>query len=161
MTGQADDALSIALKHLELFNEGDWDGFTAMMAPDVEVVANESGRNTRGPERITGAVASNRVVFPDAHAEIVNAFGHGDKAVVEFVVTGTHEAPYHTFSHGVLEPTGKTITTAECLIYTVRDGKVVRLSHYTDRMMELMQLGAMGVQERPHEAEMGAAEGRP
>jgi steroid delta-isomerase-like uncharacterized protein len=75
--------------------------------------------------------------FPDLNHIIEDTVADEEKAVVRYVLHGTHQGDFL----GVA-PTGKRITAEGIQIFTIRDGKIVESRSVVDMQGILEQLGA-------------------
>lgn len=76
--------------------------------------------------------------FPDYKGQLTSSFVSGDRACVEYVMTGTH-----TGDLPGLPATGKRISLRMAEIWELRDGKIAKASSYYDAATMLRQLGML------------------
>ena len=124
------DAEGLVRAYYDAFNRGDRDGFLALLTEDVEhgisQGGSEAGRAAFGRfmahmdrcyrERITDLV-----VMVDAT---------GTRAAVEFVVHGTYVATDPGVPRGTPEAAGQSYTLPAGAFFTLRDGRVARISNH-------------------------------
>ena len=89
--------------------------------------------------------------FPDFRAEVTRIIAHGDDVVVMLTESGTNTGPLPLPTGEIVPATGRSISTAACYVYTLRDGKVARAYGYMDQADVLSQLGLLAIAERARE----------
>lgn len=82
--------------------------------------------------------AAFRRAFPDIHKEIEDLVAAGDRVVVRYSMTGTHDGEFR----GV-EPTGTHVSTTGIFIYRIEDGGIAESWLNYDGLSLLEQLGAI------------------
>lgn len=117
---------TLTRKVYEAFQRGQFDLWNDVIAPDV-VINSPAKFGTKGREALNAFANEFLTAFAprvDLVDEInaVNAQGNG-RAVMTFVLNWKHVKPFF----GTLQPTGRTGTSVENMIMTVRNGKVVRI----------------------------------
>jgi steroid delta-isomerase-like uncharacterized protein len=108
------------------FNAGDRAGFLALLADDVVHDINQGGKEI-------GVDAFNKFLdhMDECYAEqitdiVILTNATGDRAAAEFVVHGT----YLKTDTGLPPATGQTYTLPAGAFFTLRDGKVARISNF-------------------------------
>ena len=76
----------------ELWNTGDLDSADEMLAPGH--VHHLGDDRLDGPEAVKEAVRRMRTAFPDLHFTLEDVVSDGDRVVVRWTATGTHEATF-------------------------------------------------------------------
>jgi steroid delta-isomerase-like uncharacterized protein len=119
-------AAKIIEAYYTAFNAGDRAGFLALLADDVVHDINQGGRET-------GIDAFNKFLdhMDNCYREqitdvVVLTNVTGDRAAAEFVVHGT----YLKTDTGLPPATGQTYTLPAGAFFTLRDGKVARISNF-------------------------------
>lgn len=92
----------------------------------------------RGKAEFVGYLREFYAAFPDCRCEVTSSFATGDRACVEYVMTGTH-----TGNLQGLPATGKRISLRMAEVYELRDGKIIKARGYHDSATMLQQLGVM------------------
>lgn len=82
--------------------------------------------------------AAFRNAFPDIHKEIEDLIAEGDRIVVRYSMTGTHENEFEG-----IEPTGTEVSTTGIFIYRLEDGKIAESWLNYDGLNLLGQLGVL------------------
>jgi hypothetical protein len=134
---QTEQLLDVIQEHIHAFNESDQERFKATLTHDAVMAFRAVDRVCRSATDITAAFWTLRDNFSDVHWQITNAFSNGDLATVEFIRSANSQI------------NGVRITVPECVVYSIRQGKIATISHYTDRMTELVQLGAIADLQAP------------
>jgi steroid delta-isomerase-like uncharacterized protein len=75
---------------------------------------------------------------PDAHWNLEELFGEGNKVFVRWKLSGTHTGPFQSFA-----ATGNRISNDGMAIFEFKDGKVEKAHVYTDRLGFLQQLDVL------------------
>ncbi len=134
------DAEALIREHLAAFDAGDVARFKATVTPDVVYTQEASGLVLRGADQLAGLMQAFTTALPDLKETIkrIGVFEGG--GVAEFVVTGTFKGPLVT-AQGTIQPTGKSLTMPDCIVFTFRDGKIAAEDDYFDNLTFLTQLG--------------------
>ncbi len=114
----------VIARYFDAFNRGDIDGMLAELADDVAHHVNE------------GQVREGKVLFREfcAHMERcyrenltdMVIFAEGDRAATEFVVNGTYLAT----DDGLPEAHGQSYKLPAGSFFTLKDGKIIRVTTY-------------------------------
>ena len=123
---------------------GDFDGFTALLHPDVEF--RGLGLELDGPDAVRGMVEGYKAAFPDLRHEVRDAVEAGDTVAMELHVRGTHLGTMVT-PQGELAATGREVLWVSADYMKLRDGRIVSWHAYTDQLAVLEQLGLMPREE--------------
>ncbi len=95
-----------------------------------------------GPEAIVKAVSTTLEALPDLRVTVTNAFADGAHGFAEVVREGTNTGPIRL--PGLSRPpTGRSVRLPDCIVFEVRDGKVVRMAPYSVRFDAMSQLGLL------------------
>jgi predicted ester cyclase len=136
----AEENKAIYLRVLEELNRGDLESSLAFTAPDATLNGQPLGRE--GDKHRAEMLAT---AFPDQHYEIQEMIAEGDKLVVRWRMTGTHEGelvgPTMT-----IPATGKRLDIWGMSMYLMEGGMAKEIWERFD-MMEF--LGQLGVLPRP------------
>jgi hypothetical protein len=116
---------------VEAFNRGDKDAFAATLSQDSVLAFHASRRICRGPEAISDAFWGQRDSTSGGQWDVSSSFTDGVHVTLEFI---------RKYDSSRLDI---EIAVPECAIYTVRGGRIAGIKHYSDRMTELIQLGAL------------------
>jgi steroid delta-isomerase-like uncharacterized protein len=115
-----DDVLAIARSYSEAFNARDWSRLSTLLAPDIIDESIRAQVVRHGSDEVAASLRAAADARPDARIEIVNGFASGDQAALQLRMIAT-------------EPdSGKTMALPTCHIYRVREGKIDRLTTYSD-----------------------------
>jgi len=121
------------------FNAHDIDGFTSVLAGDVEFRA-PGGITGRGKAACARSYAAWLDAFPDARVDVHDVHFDGDVAVEEGTFTGTHQGALHGPA-GDIPATGRPVAVDYIQVLRFRDGKHISLNLMYDRLGMLEQLG--------------------
>jgi predicted SnoaL-like aldol condensation-catalyzing enzyme len=103
----------------EVFSQGRLEVVDEVVAADAVDHSPPPGGTGNTPEDLKAFTAIVREAFPDVRFRPVLELADGDKVVVQYEMTGTHEAPFLG-----IPPTGEPVTVTGVDIVTVVDGKV-------------------------------------
>jgi steroid delta-isomerase-like uncharacterized protein len=90
----------------------------------------------KGSSGFAQTVSELRQGFPDIHFTIKDMVAEGDKVVVRWSWTGTHNGPFKG-----IPASGKFITNDANVIYQFREGKIIHSWIQSDRLGVLQQIG--------------------
>lgn len=131
------DTLRVARSYSEAMNAQDWDRLrNEILAPDVEAWSHSAQFLERGPEEIIAALQKPKGAITGMHTEVHNAVVQGDKAVLELRLHGEARGDPNDLSGAasVAEDAPiRPVILSTCHVYRIRDGKIWRLSTYSDR----------------------------
>lgn len=139
MTSAVDQNVSLLRRLLdEVINRGHYDVVDELLTPDYRGHTPASPDPTQGPEGYKAFARRVRGGFPDMRAEIQDVFATQDRAVVRFVVRGTHTGAYEG-----IPPTGTPFTVTQMAIARIRDGRIAEMWQELDALSLLQQLGVV------------------
>lgn len=119
----------------EAFDTGNLDALEDLIAPDIASHDTPPG----APGGREGAKMGHQMVlswFPDYRVEIDEILAEGDRVVMRFTVSGTHQGEMMGFA-----PTGKRFSVPGFSEYRVEGGKAVEHWGLHDNFGVFMQLG--------------------
>lgn len=91
-----------------------------------------------GKDQIRGFLGELFSAIPDFAVEVTSAFGAGDQAGSEWIMTGTHTGAFPD-----LPATNKSFKVRGASVIELRDGRIKRVSDYWDQVVFLRQIGVM------------------
>ena len=100
------------------------------------------GQEVNGPEVLKQLLTTFLDAFANFHVTIEDMIGEGDKVVVRFTETGTHQGEFEGIA-----PTGKQVTWAEIAIFRMAGGRIVEGWMVEDRLGLMQQMGAIPTPE--------------
>jgi predicted ester cyclase len=92
----------------------------------------------RGVPGFTEPVEAVIRAFPDVQWKIEELIAEGDKVVIRWTLTGTHNGRFQDIA-----ATGKTVTGNAMAVYELKEGKVISTRVLTDRLGFLQQLDVL------------------
>ena len=116
-------------RNLELIDE--------LLAPDY-ALHDPSNPMVQDRETYKQFLGGHFTAFPDAKWTIDDIVAEGDRVVVRWTLTGTHEGPLMG-----IPPTGKSFAMSGISIYRMADGKVAEEWAVADVMGFMQQLGLL------------------
>jgi steroid delta-isomerase-like uncharacterized protein len=122
----------------EVWNQQNLDVLDEIFAADV-LGHNPPIEALYGPgiENLRQSVTDYITAFPDIHAAVDDMVAEGDKVVVRWTATGTHQGELMG-----IPPSGKQVTWTGHTIYRIADGKIVEMWWAWDTMGMMQQLTA-------------------
>lgn len=132
------DAKALIAAYYDAFNAGRTDDMLALLHDDVEHHVNE------------GKIRRGRVLFAEFNAHMTESYREnltdmvimaneaGDRAAAEFVVNGT----YLKTDPGLPEARGQTYRLPAGAFFTIRDGRIARVTTYYNLADWMAQVGA-------------------
>jgi steroid delta-isomerase-like uncharacterized protein len=104
----------------ELWNEGDLACADDVLAPGhVHHIGDD---RLDGPEGVKDAVRSLRTAFSDLYFTLEDVVSDGDRVVVRWTATGTHEAEF-----GGVPASGRSVRWTGIDLVRLEDGRIVEL----------------------------------
>jgi predicted ester cyclase len=131
----------------EYFNEGRLDVIPEIFDPNFIVYAAD-GSIIHGHDGAAGYVNAERAAFPDLYWIQEDLLVDGDRVVLYFTGYGTF-----TGSWFGIPPNNKPIKWVGNAMFRIKDGKVVEDRLIWESLRFLQQLGAIPVEEPPHDIE--------
>ena len=131
------DTKSLIAAYYDAFNAGRTDDMLALLHDDVEHHVNEGG------------IRRGKALFADFNAHMTESYKEtltdmvifaneaGDRAAAEFVVNGT----YLKTDEGLPEAKGQTYRLPAGTFFTIRDGKIARVTTYYNLSDWMRQVG--------------------
>ena len=121
----------------EAFNKGNVDALDEVFSPDV-VFHSTPFPDIKGLEAYKRNATANRPAFTDRRIEWEEIICEGNTAVQRYIFhmkhTGTN--PLLPFP-----PTGKEVAFKGCVVYRLKNGKIVEFIEYADYLGLFQQLG--------------------
>ena len=126
------------VRYFAAFNAGDAEGMLALLTDDVEHHVNQ------------GAIRHGKSAFAEFLTEMDRAYSEraedlvifmsddGDRAAAEFVIHGTYKAT----QEGLPLAAGQTYVLPVGSFFTLRDGRIARVTTYYNMADWLRQVGA-------------------
>src|SRR5262245_44742828 len=114
--------------------------FADVMHPACEIVT-PSGTHTGSASMAQYGQTLFRA-FPDMVHRVVHAVQAGEWVAAEVRITGTHDGPL-AMPSGVLPASGRRIDYTVANFCQFKDGRLIRIRQYHDRMELLAQLGLL------------------
>jgi steroid delta-isomerase-like uncharacterized protein len=128
----------------EIFNAKDMDACDRLIAREyIEHALATFGRSE--PGRIPGPATMRQRAqfiigqFPDVSMSIHSIVAEGDEVAVRLTARGTNHGPIG----GVVPPTGREFTAAQCHWFRVEDGKLAEHWAVRDDLTAMLQLGVI------------------
>ncbi|MBI3976712.1 MAG: ester cyclase [Chloroflexi bacterium] len=117
--------------------DGDVSVLDRVVAPTYKGRRWQPGQPT-GPDLVRQNVNAYRTGFPDVRIIIHDLIAEGDKVVVDYSFTGTHQGEFAS-----VPGTGKRVEVTGIDIVRLVDGKIVELKAVMDRLGMLQQFGVI------------------
>ena len=126
---------------METFNAQDWDRFFEFSDESILTYAPGLQEPLRGLDANKERFKANAEAFPDQHIETREAFGQGDRIVLEGLFAGTHKGAFTSPDGQEVPPTNKRVELPIVLAFKVEGGKVTEEHDYFDTLTFMGQLG--------------------
>jgi steroid delta-isomerase-like uncharacterized protein len=126
----------LARRFINAWNAGAENSIDALAHPDFEVQYTHFGEPVRGIERFKDILRQTHHSFPDLEIEVEDMVAEGDRVVVWWTYTGTHQQE-QVFG---AEPTGKRVLVPGITIYRIVDSQVIEERGIVDNMSLMSQL---------------------
>ncbi len=120
----------------ELWAEGREEIIDEVVATDLVIHDDRGGTIHSNPSNEKRSARRWRAAFSDFRFVVDFVFGEGDKAVVQWTMSGTHTSPL-----GELQPTHKHFRIQGSNIWRFESGRVVEIWNHRDDLGLLQQLG--------------------
>lgn len=140
---KSDETLEVITKVFAAFDAHDLDAFHDLLAPDAVFVIGGGDTTLVGQDSIVDAVRPTLEALPDLKVSIRNAFADGERGVAEVMREGVNKGPIRLPDGTVKEPTGRKVRLPECIVFEVREGRVVRMVPYVDMLDTFEQFGLL------------------
>ena len=99
-----------------------------------------------GPEGNRARLSHLIAAFPDIHYTLEDVIAEGDRVVVRFTVTATHQGVF-----AGIPATGKAVSMAGIIIHRIQDGKIIEDWVVRDTLGLLQQLGVIPAPRKENE----------
>jgi len=131
-------AIALVSDYYAAFNRNDWDAMLGYLSDEVVHDLNQGARET-GREAFAAFLARmERCYAEQLHDIVVLASADGTRAAAEYVVHGQYKAT----DVGLPEASGQRYVLPGGAFFTLRDGKIARVSNYYNLEDWLAQVGA-------------------
>jgi len=135
---QASTAIALVSDYYAAFNRGDWDAMLRFLTDDVAHDLNQGARET-GRDAFAAFLARMDRCYSETLQDIVVlASADGTRAAAEYVVRGQ----YKTTDVGLPEAKGQRYVLPGGAFFSLRDGRIARVSNYYNLEDWLAQVGA-------------------
>jgi len=121
----------------ERWNKHRMDNVDEFFTKDIVGHLNSSDPAS-GQQKMNEGLAMFLNAFPDIRLTIEDEFAEGDKVVVRFTMTGTHQGELLG-----IPPTGKRVSSAGVSIYRLANAKIAEMWFLTDSLTVLQQMGVV------------------
>ena len=119
----------------EVINNGDFSVLDELVQPNY--VYRSPDQELDGPEALKGLLAAYRTAFPDLHIEIEEMVSAGNKTVISFTLSGTHEGDLMGIA-----ASGRQVKVSGMILSHFENGKIVEEWESYNEMEMMQQLGA-------------------
>jgi lincosamide nucleotidyltransferase A/C/D/E len=141
---QGKETATVVRQVFAAFAAHDLNAFRSLLHPDVVLEIGGGPATVAGADAVVAAVSVTVQAIPDLRVTVRSAFAHGPLAAAEVVREGTHTGTAVLPDGTPVPPSGgRAVRLPECVVFTVRDGKVARMAAYVDMLDSLRQLGVL------------------
>jgi steroid delta-isomerase-like uncharacterized protein len=127
----------IVQRFVDALNDQDWRSIELLVAANFvrhSISAGEPGIHSR--EDLIQFLRGEYITFPDAHEQIADIFGEGEKVAARMRFRGTQRG-----AMGAYPPTDKILDAEYIAIYRIRGGLIIEAWAEWDNLASLRQLG--------------------
>jgi steroid delta-isomerase-like uncharacterized protein len=126
--------VAMALRFYEIYNDRNkLSSLPDLFAPDY--IGKVNGRKIPDVKAAKGFISAFQIGFPDAQYVVEDTVVSGDKVVMRWSCTGTHDGKFLG-----QEPTGQSIEVTGITIFQFKNGKISRLWNNWDTYSLIQQL---------------------
>jgi steroid delta-isomerase-like uncharacterized protein len=122
----------------EVVSNGDFSVLDELVHPTY--VFRSPGQEVHGLEGLRAVIGAYRTAFPDLKMTVEDLVAAGEKAVVSFTLTGTHEGDLMGIA-----ATGRPARTSGMVLSRFEDGRIVEEWEVLDQLTMLQQLGVVSL----------------
>ena len=123
----------------QVINNGDYPVLDEVIHP--KYVYRSPGQVLQGPEALRDMFTAYRAAFPDLHIEIEELVSAGNKAVISFTLSGTHEGDLMGMAG-----TGRKVKVSGMTLSYFENGKIIEEWELLDQLTLFQQLGIVSIQ---------------
>ncbi|HLI50286.1 MAG TPA: ester cyclase [Thermomicrobiaceae bacterium] len=109
-----------------------------IIAPDFVFTLSANPFRVEGKEAFKQVVHRNRGAFPDLTYRMVDGVSEGDRVIVRWTMTATHEGTWVKF-----EPTGNKVAIKGMSYFRIADGQIAECDVQNQLLTMLIQIGAV------------------
>jgi steroid delta-isomerase-like uncharacterized protein len=132
------DNKAVARRFIGVWGKADLNIITELAVPELVVHYPVLPQPVQGRESFQKVMANFRSAFPDSDIQTGDVIAEGDKVVVRWTFTGTHQGNFLG-----LAPTGKKVRWTGITIYVISGGRVVEEKGEEDMLGFLRQIGSV------------------
>jgi ketosteroid isomerase-like protein len=140
---ESEQTLAVVRRVFAAFAAHDLRAFRDLLHPEVVLQVGGGPAAITGPDAVVAAVSVTIQAIPDLRVTVTALFAHGPLAAAEVVREGTHTGAAALPDGTPVPPSARAVRLPECVVFTVHDGKVVRMAPYVDMLDTLRQLGVL------------------
>jgi steroid delta-isomerase-like uncharacterized protein len=140
---ESEQTLAVVRQVFAAFAAHDLNAFRDLLHPDAVLHVGGGPAAITGADAVVAAVSVTTQAIPDLRVTVTSAFAQGPLAAAEVVREGTHTGAAVLPDGTPVPPSGRAVRLPECLVFTVREGKVARMAAYVDMLDSLRQLGVL------------------
>jgi predicted ester cyclase len=100
------------------------------------------GSEARTPRQVRDFAQGFATTLSDIRHEVTNWIVSGDRAAIEFTLSGVHSGPFASDGREI-PPTGKPVKLRCAGLYRIVSGRIAEAHLYFDRLELMTQLGAI------------------
>ena len=134
---------AIAQRFIQVWGQGDLGIIDELASPTFSVYYPSFPQVIKGSETFKALLGVLRSGFPDINIYIEDEIAEGDKVVISWSISGTHQGTLQGGNLKGIPPTGKNVKWTGITIYKITDGKVIEEKGEEDTYGLMQQLGAI------------------
>jgi steroid delta-isomerase-like uncharacterized protein len=133
----------IARRFIQVWGRGDLGIIDELASPELSVYYPSFPQAIKGGEVFKALLEEFRSAFPDSNIDIEEEIAEGDKVVISWSFSGTHQGTLQGGNLKGIPPTGKKVEWTGITIYRIADGKVTEEKGEENTLGLMRQLGVI------------------
>lgn len=125
---------------VDVWNSKDWERMRTFYAEDAVLYQAPVKKTLVGVDHIIDRGKDFGEMSKDGRFTARELHVAGDTAIMEFNMTGTHTGRFLDY-----EPTGRKLDFDSCIIFKVKDGKIIKHTTYVDTATVVRALGLITI----------------
>ena len=127
---------ALVKRQFEAWEKGDFEAYKEVVAPDYAYYSPSRSTKPMSREETIEFGKMLHNAFPDINWSIEELFAVGDRVIVRFTSTGTHEGEFQG-----IPATGNKVETSGIVIIRIENGKIVEEKEEYDQLGIMQQFG--------------------
>lgn len=134
---------SIARRFVQVWGKGDLGLIDELASPALSVYYPSFPQAIKGGEAFKTLLKEFRSTFTDSNLDIEEEIAEGDKVVISWSFSGTHQGTLQGGNLKGIPPTGNKVKWTGITIYKITDGKVIEEKGEENTIGLMRQMGVI------------------